>query len=58
MRKLYDEFLSLIDGGAIYERTLKLSALEQHQTTPYHHIVADLVLDETDEHSLRQQTTP
>ena len=46
MRKLYDEFLSLIDGGAIYERTLKLSALEQHQTTPYHHIVADLVLDE------------
>ena len=46
MRKLYDEFLSLIDGGAIYERTLKLAALEQHQTTPYHHIVADLVLDE------------
>ena len=46
MRKLYDEFLKLIDGGAIYERTLKLAALEKHQTTPYHHIVADLVLDE------------
>lgn len=46
MRKLYDEFLGLIDGGAIYDRTLKLAALEKHQTTPYHHLAADFVLAE------------
>ena len=46
MRKLYNEFLNLIDAHTIFERTIKLAALEKHQTTPYHHLAAEYVLSE------------
>lgn len=46
MRKLYEEFLKLIDGESLHRRTLELAAIEKGQTTPCHLRAAEFVAEE------------
>ena len=46
MKKLYDDFLGRVDGGALFRRAVELAAIEIGQTTPCHLRAAEYVIRE------------